>query len=127
MAETDVLFVCEHWLRPHELPHVKDSLRNMKVWTDLVSNMDPDAGAQPGRPYGGLGFICRLKGSETTYRSLHLPSERILGIEIICNKKAVLTIFGVYLPYFNGHLNRLPYTAAPWMSFKVTLTHAALH
>ena len=92
-----VVFVCEHWLRPGELPLVVESDFSSH-WTHLKSSMNPTE-LSAGRPFGGCGFICKKKKGCIVYRPLPCTSDRICGIEVILAQKPVLCIFGVYMPY----------------------------
>jgi len=101
-AEYDVMFACETWLQPRELPAIQRHLHSLGFWSTLKSSMSyEDADSNMGRPYGGIGFLCR-KQPGLTFKHIDLDNERLDCIEILMNGKASLTIFGVYLPYYNG-------------------------
>ena len=59
-----------------------------------------------GRPHGGIGFIAnRVRG--ITYKPLNVDCDRITGMQLISNGKIVMTIFGVYLPYFRANSDQI--------------------
>ena len=59
-----------------------------------------------GRPFGGVGFICKNQEG-LTYRCIDVDSDRICVLQVISSQKPLLTIIGVYMPYFNGHYEQL--------------------
>ena len=54
-----------------------------------------------GRPYGGVGFIAN-KVKNITYKPSHVHSDRITGVQLVSGGEIIFTLFGVYLPYYNG-------------------------
>lgn len=98
--EYDVCFLCEHWLRPHELSALTCSLSKNKLWSVLKSSMDPEV-IQRGRSYGGVGFICKEKKG-VSYRSLDVESDRICALQVVSSQSTIFTVIGVYMPYNNG-------------------------
>jgi exonuclease III len=66
-------------------------------WCNLKSSINP-CEKLTGRPYGGLGFICK-KIPGVSYKSVLCESDRLCGVEIIASQKPVLTEFGAYLPH----------------------------
>ena len=52
--ECDILFLCEHWLKPSELHETNNMFRE----ADLKSIVPADE-ILIGRPFGGVGFVCR--------------------------------------------------------------------
>jgi exonuclease III len=68
---------------------------------DMKSSMNPDE-PSVGRPFGGLGFICKSTDSRISYKALHIEHDRIAGIEIKHEASTLLTVFGAYLPFFSG-------------------------
>ena len=56
--ECNIMFVCEHWLKPSELYEVQSTFSKQGMWSNLKSSIPADAVLQ-GRPYGGTGFICK--------------------------------------------------------------------
>ena len=100
--DSDVMFLSELWLRPHEIPLIEHELREQNLWSQLNSAMDPtDCAPNPGRPYGGVGFVCK-KVDGFSYRSILIENPRISALMLISHGSTVLTVFGVYLPFFNG-------------------------
>ena len=67
-------FICEHWLRPHEIS---------TVIKDLQGSVDPLI-HRNGRPFGGVGFIC--DDSLFEYRIIECDSDRIC---CICYRESV--------------------------------------
>ena len=96
----DICFLCEHWLRPHEVPTLKSTFRDQGYWSVFKSSMDPEV-VQIGRSYGGVGFVCR-ESEGITYISREVNSDRICAIQVKSGNSTVLNIFGVYLPCHNG-------------------------
>ena len=96
----DICFLCEHWLKPCELTAIKSELKQQHLWSVMKSSMDPEK-IQAGRTHGGVGFICKeILGME--YRSIDIVSDRLCAIQLLCNHSVILTVIGVYMPYFNG-------------------------
>ena len=54
-----------------------------------------------GRPYGGTGFICKPV-PHCTYHDIPQEDDRISVIEVRNNNRVVITLIGVYLPYFHS-------------------------
>jgi hypothetical protein len=59
-----------------------------------------------GRPHGGIGFIANRQ-KNITYKPITIDSDRITGVQVISGGKTLLTVFGVYLPYYNGHNDQI--------------------
>ena len=95
-----ISFLCEHWLRPDELTTMKKYFGDS--WCHLISSMDPLKQIR-GRPYGGLGFICK-KLQKVSYQEVQCDFDKIIGMKIIVNQITILTVFGLYLPY-DDHSN----------------------
>ena len=94
-CNSDIMFLCEHWLQEGELKHVIKDIPN--VWSNLKSSIDPRQTLM-GRPYGGCGFICKnIPGM--VFNSILCDSDRISGIDVIVDKQIVMKVFGLYLPY----------------------------
>ena len=58
MNELDILFVSETWLTQFDTIHISNKLRELDYWTLLKSSIEPET-VLDGRPYGGVGLICR--------------------------------------------------------------------
>ena len=56
-----------------------------------------------GRPYGGLGILCR-RTSGRFFKVIEHESDRVLGVQIFDNKTLIMTVIGVYLPYDDNTL-----------------------
>ena len=54
-----------------------------------------------GRPYGGTGFICKPV-QHCTFHNVPQEDDRISVIEVLNNNPVVITLIGVYLPYFHS-------------------------
>lgn len=97
LETNDILYVCEHWLRPGEL-NIISQTHLSSFWTNLKSSMDPTEVPAGGRPYGGCGFICkRVRG--LVFRPIPCTSDRISGVEVLSQQQTILSVFGVYMPY----------------------------
>ena len=55
--ECDIMFVCEHWLKPSELYEANNTFRERGFWCNLKSSVPADE-VLIGRPFGGVGFVC---------------------------------------------------------------------
>jgi len=96
LHENEILFLCEHWLRPNEVSHMKNN-DFKSLWTNLKSSIDPTE-ILIGRPYGGCGFVCNnIPG--VSYRPIQCASDRLCGVEVTLNDGPTLSLFGVYLPH----------------------------
>jgi hypothetical protein len=93
------MFICETWIKPNELNGISKNLNNIGYWCNLKSSIDPDE-VLLGRPYGGVGFICKRKPG-LSYIPVPCDNERIMALQLVVNK-VCLTIIGVYLPYYDG-------------------------
>ena len=94
------MFVCEHWLKPCDLVEMNSIFRNDNLWCNLKSSIPADQ-LLAGRPYGGVGFICR-KPLNCNIREIPQNDDRISVIQIINNGQIRLTVVGSYLPFFSG-------------------------
>ena len=93
----DIVLPNEHWLQMSDINVMEKIFTDNGKWCHLVSSMEPIV-EYNGRPFGGLGFLCK-ELSVTHYKPVLCQSDRILGLQININKKPVLNIIGVYLPY----------------------------
>ena len=101
----DIVFVCEHWLTQHEIACFKQRSSDHDRWTNMKSSIDAEE-LLTGRPHGGIGFIAnRVKG--ITYKPISVDCDRITGMQLVSNGKIVMTIFGVYLPYFRANADQI--------------------
>ena len=57
-VSVSVLFLCEHWLKPSELYETNNMFREQDLWCNLKSSVPADE-ILIGRPFGGVGFVCR--------------------------------------------------------------------
>ena len=95
--ECNILFTCEHWLKPSELYEAQSSFREQQLWCNLKSSIPADE-ILAGRPYGGVGFVCKQIPS-FTLKDVPNQSDRISVLEVTQNGHTVLTVIGAYLPY----------------------------
>ena len=95
-----IVFLCEHWLKMCEMSNVQLQLQKAGYWTHFKSSMDPEI-VQSGRSYGGVGFVCH-KQDQVSFRPINIDSNRVCAIQILYKSKAILTVFGVYMPYYNA-------------------------
>lgn len=99
------MFICEHWLTVGEIASYKLLWDDQGYWSDLKSSIDPEQ-LSNGRPHGGIGFIAKpLNG--ITLKSLSVESDRISGLQLIAHGKILVTILGVYLPFFSGQAEQI--------------------
>ena len=98
--ECNIMFVCEHWLKPSELYDVQSTFSRQGMWSNLKSSIPAEAVLQ-GRPYGGTGFICKTI-QHCTFHDVPQEDGRISVIEVLNNNRVVITLIGVYLPYFHS-------------------------
>ena len=70
-----IVFLCEHWLRPDELPYVKSQYTSKDNWLYFKSSVNREA-INCGRLHSGVGFIGK-KSSDYTYRIKHITSDRL--------------------------------------------------
>ena len=96
----DIMFLSEHWLSQQEICSFNNTISNGEYWTGLKTSINHEESLR-GRPYGGVGFLAR-KTKNFAFKLLKLDSDRLAGMEVIVNGTKRLTLFGVYLPYFNG-------------------------
>ena len=98
--ENDIVFVCEHWLKVYEVSQMELHLKDAGFWSHFKSSMDPEVIIN-GRPYGGVAFICRTHDN-ISYREIEVDNDRICIIQVLYHFKPILTVIGVYMPYYNG-------------------------
>ena len=116
--ECNIMFVCEHWLKPSELYEVKSTFSKQGMWSNLKSSIPANTILQ-GRPYGGTGFICKPV-QHCTYHDIPQEDDRISVIEVRNNNRVVITLIGVYLPYFHSE-------STPLYSETLDKLHGTIH
>ena len=100
-----MLFLCEHWLTPHEVSALKHRFNDSGKWLHMKSSINPEE-VLIGRPHGGIGFIGnRVNG--IIYKPINIESDRVTGVELISGGRSTLTVFGVYLPHYDGRNEQL--------------------
>ncbi len=52
-VDIDIVFICEHWLKPSDLHIFKDKYCGMNCWTYFKSSVNPEV-TTGGRPHGGV-------------------------------------------------------------------------
>ena len=97
--ECNIMFVCEHWLKPSELYEVQSTFSKQGMWSNLKSSTPADAVLQ-GRPYGGTGFICKTI-QHCTFHDVPQEDGRISVIEVLNNNRVVITL--IVLSYKRGN------------------------
>ena len=101
----DIMFISEHWLNPGDMSQIQSEMNKSGYWTSMKSSMDPEQ-LLLGRPHGGVGlFAKRIDG--VTFKPIVVNSDRVCGMQLICQGKSLLTIIGVYLPYYNGEKEQI--------------------
>ena len=105
MDNCDVMFVCEHWLTPGELPILNTQFKSSDYWSSFKSSVNPEETLR-GRPHGGVGFVAK-RMSNISLKPIVIENERLYGIQLLSQGKVILTILGVYLPYFNGDTEQI--------------------
>lgn len=99
-TDYDVCILCEHWLRPGELSHVRDLFNEKHIWSYFKSSMNPEE-VRKGRPQGGVAFVCR-HNTGLSYRVLDINCDRLCAIQGISEQCVIFTIVGVYMPFYDG-------------------------
>ncbi len=103
--DADVVFVCEHWLRNAELNTFSRQFHTKSYWSRFKSSMS-DETENIGRPYGGLGWVCkRLPG--VTYNVIETDSDRISVLQVLHNKVTLVNVIGVYMPFYRRSVEQL--------------------
>jgi len=92
----DITFLSEHWLTVAECLHLKKDFETTH-WTSVKSSMDPCT-LHVGRPFGGVGFICR-KNKHITYTEVDTKNERLQCIKLSDKTRTIMYLMGVYMPY----------------------------
>ena len=59
-----------------------------------------------GRPHEGIGFIAKRR-EDVVYRPIIIDSNRIAAVQLISNGQVILTVYGVYMPHFNGQSDQI--------------------
>ena len=76
-----------------------NSFRTDQCWCNLKSSMSADE-VVTGRPYGGVEFICKAP-SNYLIKDVPQVDNRIAVIQILNNATNILTVVGVYLPFYH--------------------------
>ena len=99
------MFLCETWLKPIDIGIIKSELLKQNYWCTLKSSVDPEVVLE-GRSFGGVGLICKnIPG--ISYVPINIENERVCALKLVSNSKVVLTIIGVYMPYYDGSVNKI--------------------
>ena len=109
--ESDIVFLCEHWLWSSEIDILSTGLLQ-DYYVSMKSSLNADR-FTGGRPWGGIGFICN-KQSGLNFTPIDCNSDRIHGIVVKTNQTIVASIYGVYMPFNNN-------TASQQEEYLVTL------
>ena len=100
-----MLFLCEHWLSPHEVVSFEQCCQKDDKWVHMKSSINPEE-LLVGRPYGGIGFIAN-RVENISYKPLTVNSDRITGVQVLSKGQTALTVLGVYLPFYNGKYDQI--------------------
>ena len=92
-------------MTPHEISVYSENFKNNNMWVNIKSSIDPEV-TLTGRPYGGIGFIAK-KLDNIIYKPISVDSDRVIGVQIVSGDKVLLTVFGVYLPYYKGTIDQI--------------------
>ena len=96
---SDVLFLQEHWLFPHDLAILNVVHNEFTAFG--CSSIDSSDRVILGRPFGGVAVLWRSKLAPLV-RPVSFDDDRIIGLE--CNLDGhKLLLLGVYLPYDTRH------------------------
>ena len=95
-----IIILCEHWLIESEIVTICDEVFK-PYCVHMKSSMTSEDLTMAGRPYGGVGFVCKQKAG-FTYDEIKCDSDRVMGLDISYNGCKVITVCGVYMPYNNG-------------------------
>ena len=120
----DICFLNEHWLKPYEIGIVKEELKGRNLWSFLKSSMDPEQ-IQKGRSYGGVGFVCKQQ-NELVYMVIETDNDSICALQVIRHQSVILTVTGVYMPYFNGNIDQTQQYIETFNFYKTFLIHILL-
>ena len=101
------MFICEHWLQHCEIPTINSFFKQNGFIPHLKSSIDPEE-ALCGRPYGGIGFICKNIAG-VSYKFVDIANDRISLLKVFQSgsDKLLLNVIGVYLPYHNGYADQI--------------------
>ena len=103
MRSVDILFLSESWLLQSEIVTLSKEVFN-PFYVTMKSSLK-SADLTVGRPFGGVGFVCR-KRRDITYVPINCESDRLHGLEVMFRGSKVLTVYGVYMPYNNNTPNQ---------------------
>ena len=79
--DCDIVFICEHWLKPCDISNVCSKYKSQRCWTYFKSSDDPES-VLVGRPHGGVGWICK-RLHDISYKVMEIDNNRICGIQVI--------------------------------------------
>ncbi len=75
---------------------------DLNCWTHFQCSTDCDYTCiSAGRPYGGIGCICRRIPSEYATKLLNVIVTILSGLQVIENGCVKLNIIGGYLPHYS--------------------------
>ena len=104
-VESNITFISEHWLRPNELSDIGNFFGFKGYQSFLKSSIDPTETLK-GRPYGGVGFICKLL-KDIVFNEISIDHKRISAIQVLNHGNIIMTIFGVYMPHYDGSYDQI--------------------
>ena len=102
--ECDIMFVCEHWLKPSELYEANNTFKVRGFYYNLKSSV-PEDEVLIGRPFGGVGFVC-VKIQNCTIKEISQEDNRLSVLQLINNKNVLGTLIGV------SNITNLSYSCA---------------
>ena len=106
LSNCDIIGVSETWLRPGELPMIKNTLKDENLSVFAKSSMNDIDPTYVGRPYGGIALICK-KRKGLSYEEITVNSERLAGVKVCSTKGVLQIILYVYMPFYSGDYNQI--------------------
>ena len=104
-SECDMIFVSEHWVTENEIASFRQRFTLNNRWMHMKSSINPEE-ILVGRPHGGIGFIAKRR-EDVVYRPIIIDSNRTAAVQLISNGQVILTVYGVYMPHFNGQSDQI--------------------
>ncbi len=103
MNNSNITFLCETW--QYELQNMNECFKDQGLWSHLQFSIYPEDILQ-GRPYGGLGFMCKpIDG--VTDKPIEVDCGRSMGLQLINDSNIILNIIGAYMPFYNGTADQI--------------------
>jgi len=100
-SNTDIICVQEHWLTDSQLNKFNDIHDDYYFYGCSAMNNVCSSGILRGRPFGGVGFLCRNSlPAKIVFEGYHIDG-RVIAITVYCSNLQIL-LFCVYLPCDDG-------------------------